>query len=331
MIDVNKIRLDEWNPQQVTTPSTTTGGTTPTGGTMGYMPPLPATPQTNIPWPEQWGTATKTLTGMAETGMPTTYAPWYQQARQVATQDISDAIRQAAEQAGLGGMRWSTPLGRTAQDIAGRTMGRVGTEWLGKEIGALEQARQRQLAATGQLAPLGQAVGQYPMDIAQRAMQMGQAMTGQRQAAISPLYQEFMRQIPEASPWLQLALGATQMPFTQAPQMYQPSLYSQMLGAGAAVAPFALMASSEQFKKDINKISEVEEDKIFEQIKNAPLFNYRYKFEPDDSVKHLGLITEYSPKEVTLFDDKVVGLYEYVSALHATIKALSRKIEKLET
>jgi len=47
-------------------------------------------------------------------------------------------------------------------------------------------------------------------------------------------------------------------------------------------------------------------------------------------VPHLGLITESSPGEVTLFNRNMIGLYEYISALHATIKDMGRRIIKLE-
>jgi hypothetical protein len=174
---------------------------------------------------------------MAQTGAPAYQSPWYQQAKQVAAHDITQQIGQAAETAGLKGMRWSSPLARQAQEIAGRRMGQVGLEWTGRELDALEQARQRQLQATGQLMPLGQMAGQFPMDMAQRMMQMGGTMQGQRMAQIAPLMQEFMRRTPEASPWLQMALGATSQPFTQVPQQYQQSPMSQILGI-AGMIPF---------------------------------------------------------------------------------------------
>ncbi|MEE9510429.1 MAG: hypothetical protein V3V81_08045 [Candidatus Bathyarchaeia archaeon] len=374
----------DWAQQNLTgIPGTYTGpggGTTPPPpGTTTPPPPYPSfgttTPQTGLqmpsPWiqgmagtqqamqtglptqmPNIWGNLGGLATQMATTGAPTSQDPWYQQAKQVAGRDIASSIGQAAEQAGLKGMRWSSPLARQAQEIAARRMGEVGLEWTGRELGALEAARGRQLQAmplmqqvgAGQAGlseaarqrqfgalPLqlqfGQAVGQYPMDVAQRAMQMGGTMQQQQMAAMAPLYQEFLRQTPEASPWLQMAMGATQMPFTQGPQQYQQSGMSNMLGI-ASILPFLL--SSAQFKKDISEVTNEDEEKIFEQMKDTPIFKYRYKFEDDETTPHLGLITEESPDELTLFDNKAVGLYEYVSTLHAMIKVLSRKIEKLE-
>ena len=96
--------------------------------------------------------------------------PWYEQAKAVAQTDIEDAIKEAAEQAGLSGLRWSTPMGRSAQDIAGRTMGRVGLEWTGRELDALEQARQREQQAVNQLMGIGQGIA--GLDEAAKARQM---------------------------------------------------------------------------------------------------------------------------------------------------------------
>lgn len=265
------------------------------------------TMQTGLPTqtPDIWGAEAPLVTQMAQTGRPTSQDPWYQQAKQVAAHDIAQQIGQAAETAGLKGMRWSSPLARQAQEIAAQRMGEVGLEWTGRELGALEAARQRQLQAmplqyqlgagmaglseaarqrqfgalplqlqfgqglaglgeaaaqrqmqalsplyqfgagqaglgesaqqralqaAGQLMPLGQMAAQHPLNVAQQMLGMGGQLQQQQMAAIAPLYQHFMTQTPEASPWLQYAMGATQMPFTQAPQQYQASPFSQLLG-----------------------------------------------------------------------------------------------------
>jgi len=169
--------------------------------------------------------------GMAQTGMPTYQDPWYQQARGVAETDIRNQIAQAAETAGMKGQRWSTPLAEQAQRIAGETMGRVGLGWQGRELDALEQARQRQLQATGQLAGLGQQYFQAPMQYAQAAGQYGQGMMGARQQMLQPFYQEFLRRAPESSPWLQQAMAFSGFNWPGAqPTTYQQSPFSQFLG-----------------------------------------------------------------------------------------------------
>jgi hypothetical protein len=218
---------------------------------------------TAMPW--QWGYGSDVAAQMAETGMPASQAEWYQQAKGVAETDILDAIKQAAEQAGLKGTRWGRPLGRTAQDIAGRTMGRVGLEWTGRELAAQEAARQRQmqalpqmyqfgagtaglteaakqrgLQAAGMLPGIGQQYLQAPQDWAQRMMGMGGMMQGLGQQGLERARQEVMRRFPESSPWYQLAGGLTQ-PGGMIPQQYQPSGFGQLLGGLGSLLPLLLL------------------------------------------------------------------------------------------
>lgn len=235
---------------------------------------------TPIPW--QWTSGSEFAKGMMETGLPTSQDEWYQQAKGIAQTDIEDAIKQAAEQAGLSGLRWSTPMGRSAQDIAGRTMANVGLEWTGREMDALEQARQRQLAASqqmygygqgmaglkeaaagrqmqglgmmgdlgsqianmrnqaqnrqlqaaGMLQGMGQDYLRAPQDWAAQMYQMGTGMQGQQQSAYDRAYQEFLRMTMENNPWMAQALGFSGLQSNMAPQQYQPSFLSQLLGLG---------------------------------------------------------------------------------------------------
>ena len=145
-----------------TTPTATTGDTTMA---QTYAP------FTN--YPSQWQTASDTLTGIAQNGNPVNYGGWYNQAKQTAQYDITDAIRQAVEQAGMGGMRWSSALGRTGQDIAGRTMADLAKQWTGMELGAQQQGIQNQLGAAGQLGTLGQQYAYLPMDVSNNMMNQG--------------------------------------------------------------------------------------------------------------------------------------------------------------
>ncbi len=115
-----------------------------------------------IQTPSSWTTGMEALTPMAQTGQPVSSDEWWATTQGVTNRSIEDAIKNAAEQAGLGGMRWSTPLGYTAQDISGKYMGEAAQQWADREMAAQEAARQRQLEATGQLYQYGQ--GQYQMD-----------------------------------------------------------------------------------------------------------------------------------------------------------------------
>ncbi len=136
-----------------------------------------------IQTPEAWTTGLATLNPMAQTGMPTSSDEWWAATQGVTNRSIEDAIKNAAEQAGLGGMRWSTPLGYTAQDISGKYMGEASQQWADREMAAQEAARQRQLEATGQLYQYGQ--GQYQMDkdaLARRAAAANAAASASRYA-----------------------------------------------------------------------------------------------------------------------------------------------------
>lgn len=270
-----------------------------------------------IPMPQEWGEASDFFANMLQTGKPTSSADWYTQAKQQAGYDVENAIKQAAEQAGLSGMRWSTPLGATAQRIGAESAAGLGTQFAQQQMSALEAARARQMQVGVGLQGMGQYMTQYPMQLAGQAAGLGQQMYGMDQNAISQIFQQFSRMTPEQNPWLQSALGMASIP-GQA-QTYQPSWLTQLLS----------ILSSIDYKKDIEEITGQDENKIYEEIKSTPLFTYRYKFEPGSSVKHLGMIAEVAPKEVVLME-KMVGLYEYIASLHATIKVLIKKIEALK-
>lgn len=250
------------------------GAFTPSGGGQ----PPGQQPQTGgFQYPSQWGTASDVMTQfaqglptqtpwqwqqgsdiasqMAQTGMPTSYEPMYQQAKGIAERDTSRAIDQAAEQAGLQGLRWSTPLGQTAQRIAGENMANLGLGFAGQEMGALEAARGRQMGGVGQLQGFGagtaglteaaknrgmQAAGgltglgqQYldaPQDWAAQMYQMGGGMRDQGQAGLDRYRQDYMRLAPEFNPFVDRAMSYWGTPSQMQYQQYNPSAMSQIMG-----------------------------------------------------------------------------------------------------
>ena len=206
---------------------------------------------TDVPW--QWDEASRGAYDMLGTGNPTSASPWYQQAKQQTQYDIEDAIKQANEQAGLGGQRWSSVLGRTAQDISSRRMAELGSQYAQMEMGAEEAARNRQLQSMGMLQGLGgdyagltesaknramgaaqglQGLGQQyfnaPMDLASQSFQMGSGLQNAQQQMIDKYFGEFMRNAGENNPYLNMIY---QMATGQGvPQQYTPGLGSQLLG-----------------------------------------------------------------------------------------------------
>ncbi len=202
--------------------------------------------------PEEWDWASGIGQQMAESGLPTSQSDWYTQAKGVAQTDIRDAIQQAAEAAGLSGMRWSTPLGRSAQDIAGRRMETFGLESTSRELAAQEAARGRQmqaipllqqlgagrtgleenamtraLTAAGQLGGIGQNQFANQLGLAGQAQGLGTTMQGLDQNTINQIYQQWSKTTPENNPWLQAALGLSTT--SGMPQQYQQSSGSQWM------------------------------------------------------------------------------------------------------
>jgi len=192
-------------------------------------------------YPSQWQTASNALTGIAQNGNPVNYGGWYNQAKQTAQTDITDAIRQAVEQAGMGGMRWSSALGRTGQDIAGRTMADLAQQWTGMELGAQQQGIQNQLGAAQGLMGLGGQYAQLPMDVAGNMMNMGNTMQGAYNQQISPYYNLWNTQQDYNSPWLSSILGTATAGYGAQPQTYNPSFFSQLLGGATSALPFLFL------------------------------------------------------------------------------------------
>ncbi|MBW2037169.1 MAG: hypothetical protein JRI41_06790 [Deltaproteobacteria bacterium] len=183
--------------------------------------------------PQYWNLAGDIAKNFARSGGAVSASPWYQQAKQVAQADIEKAIEQAAEQAGLSGLRWSTPLGRTAQQVAGDIMGKVGLEWTGREMQALENARQRQLAGSQLLQSLGAGVAGLRTDAANRALaynqllqQYGTGLAGLEKAGRGEALQAAAQLLP-------LAQMYDTMPQTWAANMYQMGTGMQGLRQGA--------------------------------------------------------------------------------------------------
>ena len=216
--------------------TTTTGATNMTTGTpasygydfSSYFPEYGQATTLQLPQELDW--ASSALGELSATGRPADWAPWYQQAKGVAQTDIMDAIKQAAEQAGLSGTRWSTPMGRTAQDISGRRMQELGTEYTQQQLGAMENAANRSLTAAQGLGNIAQQRWNMPLQYASQAMGMGQNMQQQYQNMFNPQYQEFLRTAAENNPWLNQAMGATSLTGQYTPQTYQQSFLTNILG-----------------------------------------------------------------------------------------------------
>ena len=165
--------------------------------------------QTPSPW--QWEQGSDLARQMAETGMPTSYQDWYKQAKSITERDTQKAIDQAAESAGLTGLRWSDVLGQTAQRIGGEQMANLGLAFTDRELSSLEAARGRQLQGSQQLQQFG--AGEAALTEAYRQRQIaniGQLQQfGTGEAGLTEAYKQ--RQLTNVSQLQQFGAGEVAM------------------------------------------------------------------------------------------------------------------------
>ena len=62
----------------------------------------------------------------------------------------------------------------------------------------------------------------------------------------------------------------------------------------------------------------------------TPITRWKYKWEGDDQRPHTGPILEMSPDDIKL-DDARLDLVSYSGLLHAALRAVDRKVARLES
>lgn len=243
MIDMGKIPgenyWDNWYKKPTATGGQSSVTKPPNEQTSPLSPAAPAAAQggaampaqqfTN--YPSQWGTASNTYTDIANAN-PNSWGDWYDKAKQTTQYDITDAIRQAVETAGMGGMRYSSSLGRTGQDIAARAMSGLGAQYAQNEMNGYQQNQQNRLAASQGLGTLGQQYAYLPMDVSNNLMNQGVQMQNAYNQQISPYYNMWNSQQDYNSPWLQNNMQLAQY---SNPATYDPSFITQFLDS---IIPF---------------------------------------------------------------------------------------------
>ena len=192
----------------------------------------------NFPFPSQWGEASDFWSKMMETGMPTDISPWWQSQQQAAGQEITRQGKEAAEQFGLGGLRYSSPLGQQLGRIGAETTASIMPRYWELGMGAQEAARGRQMSSVSNLAGIGGELARFPLEVGERMLGMGGEYQRQQLQGMYPMMQEFQRMAPENSPWLQYGQQFPYGQFGQQPQQYQRSPFGQWLDVGSAVAPY---------------------------------------------------------------------------------------------
>ena len=117
------------------------------------------------------------------------------------------------------------------------------------------------------------------------------------------------------------------------PGMNVPSTFGSTLsGAGSALSGATLLASAGIFSTRLVKedISEVDYHAILEEVLATPVYHWKYKPELNDDRRHIGPMTEESPKEMVSEDGKMLISIDYLGVLFAAVKALTLRVKELE-
>lgn len=211
-----------------------------------------ATPQAA---PTAWGTAENAYNNMVGTGNPTDVTGWWNAQQPKFQTQMGDISKQMAEQAGLGGMRWSSPLATGIAEQGRRGLENLTADFAGRQITADEAAKQRMMESMSGLTGLGQGqanlglantanmftgagglanIGQLqfnaPMQAAQALQNSGNNMWNQQNAMMNQMYNP---------PWMQGALQASGQSAYGTPQTYQPSFGENMLGVAGQLLPYS--------------------------------------------------------------------------------------------
>lgn len=229
------------------------GGTMPTGQTMGQWPmgyiefnfpeyQLPE--QMNVQYPALWQTAQDVLQGiMAGGGIPINVSPIISSLWDVTQRDLAKKLAQEREVAGLRGTQYSSPFMAAQTRNILDALSQWGLAGAQLQTQAQENALQRLLSATGQAAGLGSMIGQYPLQIAQQAMQMGQALNQPFLQALGMSYEDFLR-LQQPSAWQQAVLGLATQQYPTYPAYKKGfgDFLSQLLGGLIGALPFIFLA-----------------------------------------------------------------------------------------
>jgi len=180
-------------------------------------------------WKGPMDYATNVMGGIAQEGSPVDYSGWWGANLPAMQRTIEDQSKQAAEQFGLGGMRYSTPLQRNITDITGRETGNAWSDFYKMSLGGREAAKQRQLQAAGGLSGISQAGYGIQSDIASKLMGGGQSAMNTNQQQLMNLLGIFNQNNMTLPMWMQSGLGGLGTNTNFGQQQYSPGGLSQFL------------------------------------------------------------------------------------------------------
>ena len=207
----------------------------------------------NIGRPGIWDWTEGGIRGMGASGMPVDVSGIYEAMKPISNRYLEEQGKELAEQFGVGGARYSTPLQYNLIRETERMGENMALQQAQAQIAADEAARGRMMGAYGLGMNLGQgdvglglanvgnqmnALGQYgnyantmlnfPLQLATTMDQLGQSWYGQQQNAA---------QAGQINPWLQYAMQYNQGLGGQ-PQTYQPSGWTNFLGMINQASPW---------------------------------------------------------------------------------------------
>jgi len=198
-----------------------------------------------------WGMAQERAGQMLGTGEPVDIAGWWEAQKPVYQQEYEDQARQLAEQAGLGGMRWSSVLQRNIADMTQRGQTQLTAEAMSQQLAADEAAKQRvletmgilnqigsgqasarsagagrRLSTIGMLLGAGQDEARFNMDLINQMAGLGQGQYGMEQQQYQNIYDPA---------WMQSAIGLSGQGAAGLPQTYEPSIWENLAGAASYI------------------------------------------------------------------------------------------------
>jgi len=89
--------------------------------------------------------------------------------------------------------------------------------------------------------------------------------------------------------------------------------------------------SSSEYKEGTRELSAEEYSEALQKLLQTPVVKYRYKGQTEENKEKIGIVIEEAPKEiVSEGNPKAASLNEYISLLHAGLKAQQAEIEKLK-
>lgn len=100
-----------------------------------------------------------------------------------------------------------------------------------------------------------------------------------------------------------------------------------LLGQGVGTVGTLAMLSSKDAKTDIKKASKTDEAGILDMMKKTDVHSWKYK---GDSKSRVGMLTENAPMPMVTEDGKHLDVPTYMGFLHASVKSLAKKIDKME-